>query len=117
VSPPTWLDLWAFARVRIGLGKAEFFSLTPRSFARMHEVWLERERDTHRMFALLRVDLINHSFYRPTKPLELADLMPARPGAAGSGRPRRRRLTKKFRGQIADRMRQIFGAPAEPAGS
>jgi hypothetical protein len=117
VSAPTWLDLWAFARVRIGLSKAEFFSLTPRAFFKMHEVWLESQRDTHRMIALLRVDLINHSFYRPTRPLELADLMPAaRPGAAGSA-PRRRRLTKKFRGEIADRMRQIFGAPATPAGS
>jgi hypothetical protein len=112
--------MWAFARIRMGLSKGEFFSLTPRAFFKMLEVWRESQRDTHRMIALLRVDLINHSFYRPTKPLELADLMPAaRPGASGSGRgtgPRRRRLTKKFRGEIADRMRQIFGAPAAPAG-
>lgn len=89
----------------MGLSKREFFSLTPRAFFKMHEVWRERERDMYRLFALLRVDMINHSFYRPTKPLELADLMPssARPAA------RRRRLTKKFRGEIADRMRQIFG--------
>jgi hypothetical protein len=110
--------MWAFARIRMGLSKGEFFSLTPRAFFKMLEVWRESQRDTHRMIALLRVDLINHSFYRPTKPLELADLMPsaARPGAAGAGTPRRRRLTKKFRGEIADRMRQIFGAPAAPAG-
>jgi hypothetical protein len=118
VTAPAWLDMWAFARVRMGLSKREFFAMTPREFFKMHEVWRERERDTHRMFALLRVDLINHSFYRPTKPLELADLMPAARPGAGSGQapPRRRRLTKKFRGEIADRMRQIFGAPAAPAG-
>jgi hypothetical protein len=115
--------MWAFARIRMGLSKSELFAMTPRAFFKMHEVWRESQRDTHRMIALLRCDMINHSFYRPTKPLELADLMPAaaRPGAAGagsgSGAPRRRRLTKKFRGEIADRMRQIFGVPAAPAGS
>jgi hypothetical protein len=58
----------------------------------------------HRMIALLRVDVINHSFHRPTKPLELADLMPS----AGRQAPARRRLTKKLRAEIADRMRAIF---------
>ena len=92
----------------MGLSKDEFFSLTPRAFFKMHAVWLERERDTHRMIALLRVDMINHSFYRPAKPLELADIMPS---AAGRPALRRRRLTRKFRGEIADRFRQIFGTP------
>jgi hypothetical protein len=109
VSVPAWLDLWAFARIRMGFSKREFFALTPRAFFKMHETWLEQQKDVHRMIALLRVDLINHSLYRPAKPLELADLMPggARPAAA-----RKRRLTKKLRGEIADRFRQLFGAPA-----
>ena len=110
-SPPAWLDLWAFARIRMGLSKEEFFSLTPRAFVKMHDVWLDAQRDVHRMIALLRVDMINHSFYRPAKPLELADLMPA-PG----GRPpvKKRRLTRKFRCEIADRFRAIFTpAPGE----
>lgn len=117
---PAWLDLWAFARIRMGLSKDEFFALTPRAFFKMRDTWLDQQRDMHRMIALLRVDMINHSMYRPTRPLELADIMPSagrdprRPAAP----ERRRRLTRKFRAEIADRMRQVFGAyaAAPPAG-
>lgn len=99
----------------MGLNKDEFFALTPRAFFKLREVWFEQQRDMHRMIALLRVDIINHSFYRPPRPFELADIMPSagtrRPG--GSNRSvGRRRLTKKFRAEIADRMRQVFGAYA-----
>jgi hypothetical protein len=95
----------------MGLSKTEFFTLTPRAFFKMHEIWLDGQRDMHRMVALLRVDMINHSFYRPSKALELADLMPAASGRRQAA-PRKRRLTKKFRAEIADRMRQVFGAYA-----
>jgi len=108
---PAWLDLWAFARVRMGLKKDEFFALTPRGFFKMHDAWVDGQREMHRMVALLRVDMINHSLYRPSKPLELADLMPAA-SARRATIPRRRRLTKKLRAEIADRMRQVFGAYA-----
>jgi hypothetical protein len=90
------------------LSKREFFSLTPRLFQAMRAAWQEERRELHRMAALIRVDMINHSMYRPRRPLELEDLLPAAPKP--QARPRRRRLTNKFRGEIADSFRRLFAS-------
>lgn len=97
----------------MGLTKNEFLSLTPRLFQKMHAAWQDERRELHRMAALIRVDMINHSMYRPRRPLELEDLLPAPAKPAGGqapGRPRRRRLTNKFRAEIADSFRRLFAA-------
>ena len=91
------------------LGKGEFFSLTPRLFGKMRAAWYEERRELHRMAALIRVDMINHSMYRPRRPLELEDLMPAVKAKAAPARPRRR-LTAKFRAEIADSYRRLFAS-------
>jgi hypothetical protein len=87
------------------LTKAEFFRLTPRLFGKMRAAWQEERRELHRMAALIRVDLINHSMYRPRRPLELEDLLPAPATPAIAGR---RRMTAKFRAEIAASYRRMF---------
>lgn len=106
------MDLFTFARVRLRLSKREFYGLTPRLFFKLHAAYLDERREMHRLAALIRVDMINHSVRAPRKPIELEDLMPAPAGmptarpAARSGRPRR--LNKKLRQEIADSVRRMF---------
>lgn len=90
------------------MSKPEFFSLTPRLFQAMRAAWQEERRELHRMAALIRVDMINHSMYRPRRPLELEDLLPAPKATTPASRPRRRRLTNKLRQEIGDSFRRLF---------
>lgn len=102
---PDWSEYWAFARIRLGLTKREFFGLTPRLFAALRKEWMAQRRETLTMASLIRMDLINYSFCHPEKRVELEDLLPGDgPGRAEDGP----RLTKKRRREIADAWRRFF---------
>jgi hypothetical protein len=102
----TWADHWAFARVRLGLSKEEFFSLTPRLFAMLCKQYAAVRRETHTLVALLRTDIINFSQIHPRERILLDDLLPPENDDRPSTLPRR--LSAKRRQRIADGIRAMF---------
>lgn len=92
--------------MRMGLGKEEFFALTPRLFADLRKQFQKRERETHIMLSLVRMDLINFSAARPKERVTLDDLLP--PEHDDQARVKRPRLTAKRRQRIADGFRAMF---------
>lgn len=73
-----WEHLWAVARYDLRISEAEFWKLTPRAL----EALLARNKEAlyreQTLLAILRRDLINFSFCRPKKPVELDQLLPPR---------------------------------------
>jgi hypothetical protein len=90
--------------MRMGLSKEEFFALTPRLFDELRKQYLKRERETHTMLSLLRLDVINFSYRAPKDRITLDDLLPPEV----SEPVKRPRLTAKRRQAIADGFRRLF---------
>lgn len=103
----TWAEHYAFARIRMGLSKDEFFLLTPRLFADLRKQFLAARREVHTMLSILRMDVINFSAARPRERITLDDLLPPDPEARAPVM-RRPRLTVKRRAAIADGIRNLF---------
>ena len=110
LEAPSWAEYWAFARVRLGMRKAEFFRLTPRLFAELVKVECDRQRELRIPTAVLRRDLINFSFCRPKKEVSLEDLLPGEDWTVSSGVPtgKRRRMTAKRRAALAETLHTVF---------
>jgi len=101
--------MWAFARIRLGLSKDEFFSLTPSMFWKMQESWKKGQRDQLRLVSLLRMDVINCSMRAPKEPIQLRDLLQDEDGlsrstVSGIERPK---MTRKVRTEIANGWRRF----------
>ncbi len=98
--------MWSCARYDLGLGDEDFYSLTPRQF----DALLRRHRNhveaNELLFAQLTSWVANTGFRSTEKPTHPRDFMPSQ--WAKHPKPKRPRMTKKRRQDIADGLRMMF---------
>jgi hypothetical protein len=97
---------WSFARARLGITSAEFWTLTPRELQWLIDAWDDGQRAEDRRTATICMVLANcnrSAEHKPT-PFTVADFMPVRVGEE------RAPVEQNWETQKA-----IFGAVAEAA--
>jgi hypothetical protein len=106
---PSWNEYWAFARLRLGLTKAEFFALTPCLFVELRDSYFAERHELRTMIGELRKDVINFSLCHPESPVTLDGLVPPlmkdTPPAAA---PQFGHMSKCRRELVAGKMRAWF---------
>jgi hypothetical protein len=103
------MRLWSIARYDLSLSSEEFYSITPRQLDALIK---RRERETQErefMLAQLTSYLINFSMCRPKKAVSPRDFMPSE-WAKTPPKPKRVRMTKKRRAEVAAKIARLFGA-------
>jgi hypothetical protein len=110
--PIGWIDLWSFARYRLGIKKTEFFALTLAMLDALMARDLAQREWQEILFAQLAVTTVSFGFRAPEKSAKVEDFMPSRWGrkVAKVRVDAHKRMTAKQRTNIADTLRGIMAA-------
>ena len=72
------MELWAYAQVRLGLSREQFFRLQARQLNALIRQDRNRREEQEFLFAQLAAAVINFSMCHPEKPVQIDALMPSR---------------------------------------